>query len=216
MTTWPLPRAVRATVFGAVCTALAGAAHLGMSPTAELPVRALLVGFAGTALLSGLLSGLLGRVRGGHCGGPTAAGAWTVTVQAALHLLLEHAGSAQSTGPGCAHAMADMPAASPHGGPPAEMAAGMPVGMPVGMAAAHLLAAVGCALVMRRGEAALGRVFEALCALAFAPLLLLRSVRPATAGPVRRRTPRRARSPRLLLLSYALVTRGPPQAARPI
>ncbi|MFD0272925.1 hypothetical protein ACFVHB_03315 [Kitasatospora sp. NPDC127111] len=94
-------------------------------------------------------------------------------------------------------------------------------GMSAGMIAAHLLAAFACALLLWRGEAALARLFELLAALGavlagalLAPLLALwcrpRGYRPP-ASP--RPAAHRVRPPRLLLLSHAVVRRGPPCAA---
>ncbi|MFI9327010.1 hypothetical protein ACIGZJ_05605 [Kitasatospora sp. NPDC052868] len=85
-------------------------------------------------------------------------------------------------------------------------------GMSAGMLAAHVLAALACALLLWRGEAALVRLFDLLAALAGAllPILVLAAPRgyrpPAAPRPVARR----ARPPRLVLLSHALVRRGPP------
>lgn len=94
-------------------------------------------------------------------------------------------------------------------------------GMSAGMIAAHLLAALACALLLWRGETALARLFELLAALGavlagalLAPLLALwcrpRGYRPP-ASP--RPAAGRVRPPRLLLLSHAVVRRGPPCAA---
>ncbi|MER7703618.1 hypothetical protein ABTX81_12040 [Kitasatospora sp. NPDC097605] len=94
-------------------------------------------------------------------------------------------------------------------------------GMSTGMITAHVVAALACALLLWRGETALVRLFELLGALGsvlagalLAPLLVL-FARPAgyrppgTPGPVGHR----ARLPRSVLLSHALVRRGPPVAA---
>ncbi|MFE6747675.1 hypothetical protein ACFVGM_17600 [Kitasatospora purpeofusca] len=94
-------------------------------------------------------------------------------------------------------------------------------GMSTGMIAAHVLAALACALLLWRGEAALVRLFDLLGALGavlagalLAPLLALFGrpagyLPPGAPRPVGRRT----RLPRLVLLSHALVRRGPPGAA---
>ncbi|MFG3052044.1 hypothetical protein ACGFZP_13970 [Kitasatospora sp. NPDC048239] len=115
--------------------------------------------------------------------------------------------------------MNGMPGGSPAGSPPHGMSAhGMSAhdmsahGMSAGMLAAHVLAALACALLLWRGEAALVRLFDLLAALAGAllPILVLATPRgyrpPAAPRPVARR----ARPPRLVLLSHALVRRGPP------
>ncbi|MFD4907946.1 hypothetical protein [Kitasatospora purpeofusca] len=94
-------------------------------------------------------------------------------------------------------------------------------GMSTGMIAAHVLAALACALLLWRGEAALVRLFDLLGALGavlagalLAPLLALFG-RPAGYRPPGAPRPvgRRTRLPRLVLLSHALVRRGPPLVA---
>ncbi|MEV6973128.1 hypothetical protein [Kitasatospora sp. NPDC093806] len=93
-----------------------------------------------------------------------------------------------------------------------------PHGLSTGMIAAHVLAALACALLLWRGETALTRLFELLGALGsvlagalLAPLLAL-AVRPVGYRPPGAPRPvgHRARLPRLVLLSHALVRRGPP------
>ncbi|MFF4382819.1 hypothetical protein [Kitasatospora sp. NPDC001547] len=106
-------------------------------------------------------------------------------------------------------------------GPAHDMAHGMPHGMSSGMTAAHVLAALACALLLWRGDAALVRLFELLGALGsvvagalLVPLLAL-FARPfgyrAPAPP--RPADDRARPPRSVLLTHALVRRGPPAFA---
>ncbi|MGW6913834.1 hypothetical protein ACWGB8_08435 [Kitasatospora sp. NPDC054939] len=92
-------------------------------------------------------------------------------------------------------------------------------GMSAGMLAAHLLSALACALLLWRGEAALARLSDLLGALAgvlagaLLPLLAL-AVRPVHEPPAQPRTGGRpARLPRMVLLSHALVRRGPPATA---
>jgi hypothetical protein len=96
------------------------------------------------------------------------------------------------------------------------MSAGGAVGMVSetswGMTAAHTLAALGCALLMRHGESALADVLILLRSLAFAVFLLPCSLRLTTPGPVRRHSPWQTRSPRLPYLCHALVRRGPPRS----
>ncbi|MFB8236755.1 hypothetical protein ACFC58_09395 [Kitasatospora purpeofusca] len=93
--------------------------------------------------------------------------------------------------------------------------------MSTGMIAAHVIAALACALLLWRGETALVRLFDLLGALGavlagalLAPLLALFG-RPAGYRPPGAPRPvgRRTRLPRLVLLSHALVRRGPPRAA---
>ncbi|MGV9266025.1 hypothetical protein ACWDRR_15350 [Kitasatospora sp. NPDC003701] len=93
--------------------------------------------------------------------------------------------------------------------------------MSAGMIAAHLLAALACALLLWRGETALARLFELLGALGTVltgvlPLALLALfARPRGFEPPvpPRPAARRARPPRPVLLSHALVRRGPPVLA---
>ncbi|MET8539812.1 hypothetical protein ABZW03_04020 [Kitasatospora sp. NPDC004799] len=105
--------------------------------------------------------------------------------------------------------------------PAHDMAHGMSHGMSPGMTAAHVLAALACALLLWRGDAALVRLFELLGALGsvvagalLLPLLAL-FARPfghrAPAPP--RPADDRARPPRSVLLTHAVVRRGPPAFA---
>ncbi|MBB4927605.1 hypothetical protein [Kitasatospora kifunensis] len=94
--------------------------------------------------------------------------------------------------------------------------AGM-AGLSAGMVAAHLLAALACALLLWRGEAAIIGLFEVLHALAgaFLPVLALLALTPRGNEPAAQARPRpcHIRLPRLAVLSHALVRRGPPHAA---
>ncbi|MEU9040395.1 MULTISPECIES: hypothetical protein [unclassified Kitasatospora] len=101
------------------------------------------------------------------------------------------------------------------------MSHGMSHGMSPGMAAAHVLAALACALLLWRGDAALVRLFDLLGAFGagvagalLLPLLAL-FARPfgyrAPAPP--RPADDRARPPRSVLLTHAVVRRGPPAFA---
>ncbi|GAA2819225.1 PE-PGRS family protein [Kitasatospora sp. CM 4170] len=94
-------------------------------------------------------------------------------------------------------------------------------GMSLGMVAAHLLAALACALLLWRGEAAVARLFDLLGVLGgvlagalLAPLLAL-FARPLGFRPpaAPRSAVHRVRPPRLVLLTHALVRRGPPALA---
>ncbi|MEU1420203.1 hypothetical protein [Kitasatospora sp. NPDC005751] len=93
--------------------------------------------------------------------------------------------------------------------------------MSAGMLTAHLLAALACALLLRRGETALTRLFELLGALGtvlagvlLLPVLALLTRPRGFEPPVPPRpAARRARPPRPVLLSHALVRRGPPSFA---
>ncbi|WP_354644028.1 hypothetical protein [Kitasatospora camelliae] len=94
---------------------------------------------------------------------------------------------------------------------PAAMAA-TTHGVSAGMLAGHLLAALACALLLWRGEAAITGVFDLLGTLAAVlvpALLLLRPWRPRPV-PALRPAWRAVRTPRSALLSSVLVRRGPP------
>ncbi|MFE2728552.1 hypothetical protein [Kitasatospora sp. NPDC059327] len=136
-----------------------------------------------------------------------------------------HLGAATGAGPSGDAAAAGLPTAS--GLPGSSGMPGMPGhdmaahSMSVGMITAHVLAALACALLLWRGEAALARLFELLGALGavltgvlLLPLLALfarpRGFRPPVPP---RPAAHRARPPRLVLLSHALVRRGPPSFA---
>ncbi|MBV2156373.1 hypothetical protein, partial [Kitasatospora sp. SUK 42] len=106
-------------------------------------------------------------------------------------------------------------------GMPQDMAHGMAHGMSWGMAAAHVLAALACALLLWRGDVVLVRLFELLGALGtvvagalLVPLLAL-FVRPFGYRPPvpPRPADRPARLPRSVLLTHAVVRRGPPAFA---
>lgn len=81
----------------------------------------------------------------------------------------------------------------------------------LGMLAAHLLAALLCGMWLAYGERAAFRLLRAVAGWLAAPLRLLLALptpahRPRTGRPRRRSE----RAPRLLLLSHAITTRGPP------
>ncbi|WP_380281024.1 hypothetical protein [Kitasatospora purpeofusca] len=124
-----------------------------------------------------------------------------------------HGGMSGMTGTGGSNGMGGMGGMGGH-----DMAAH---GMSTGMITAHVVAALACALLLWRGETALVRLFELLGALGsvlagalLAPLLVLFA---RAAGYLPPDAPRpvghRARLPRSVLLSHALVRRGPPPAA---
>ncbi|MFH9348913.1 hypothetical protein [Kitasatospora sp. NPDC017646] len=102
-----------------------------------------------------------------------------------------------------------------------QMSGGMTHGMSTGMAIAHVLAALACALLLWRGDAALVRVFELLAALgavvAGALLLPLLALFARPLGyrppPAPRPADRPARLLRSVLLTHAVVRRGPPAFA---
>ncbi|MBD0689298.1 hypothetical protein [Streptomyces sp. CBMA123] len=132
-------------------------------------------------------------------------------------------------GPASAHGMTGGLSGGMSGGMPdgmtdgmtGGMAHGMAHGMSPGMALAHVLAALACALLLWRGDAALVRVFELLAALGavvagalLLPLLTL-FARPLGCRPPAAPRPadRQARLPRSVLLTHAVVRRGPPAFA---
>jgi hypothetical protein len=83
-----------------------------------------------------------------------------------------------------------------------------------GMLAAHLLAALLCGLWLAYGEKAAFRILRAVAGWLAAPLRLLLAL-PAVPDRPRVRIGRRRsdRAPRLLLLTHAITTRGPPLRA---
>ncbi|MFJ9691113.1 hypothetical protein [Kitasatospora sp. NPDC101183] len=95
---------------------------------------------------------------------------------------------------------------------------GMSHGMSPGMLAGHVVAALACALLLWRGDAALVRLFELFGALgavvAGALLLPLLALCPRPCGYRPPAAPRPAdrsvRPPRSVLLTHAVVRRGPP------
>ncbi|MEE1807573.1 hypothetical protein [Streptomyces sp. BE133] len=80
-----------------------------------------------------------------------------------------------------------------------------------GMLAAHLLAALLTGLWLACGEKAAFRILRAVAGWLAAPLRLLLALPAAPGGPrVRLACPRSNRAPSLLLLAYAISSRGPP------
>ncbi|WP_162824089.1 hypothetical protein [Peterkaempfera bronchialis] len=241
-TTWALPRAVRAVVFSVLCVALAAAAHVCMAPVtlpatvlatafaATAGLTWLLVGsrwgpLASCGWMTGAQLGLhtlfeyaapMGHHGATGTGCPSALGAGRA--EHAMHAM-HGMGAMQGMSP-----MAGMPgvptgvmagtAACPLGagadGPVGHAATSG--GMSGGMFVAHLVAALCCALLLHRGEAALTAVVGLLhaLALAFVLLLLTPPPRPLARAVGGGRMPRTARRPQLLLLTHAVVRRGPP------
>ncbi|CAL9394773.1 hypothetical protein [Streptomyces sp. enrichment culture] len=184
---------------GAVTVVAQAALHAGFSLAQALtgPPRA-----GGDTLLGRWLDHLLCAAAAGPAGhhlpapGPAGASA--------------HAGHAAHAGhrghdPGAEHldALASVPGpVLDHG------AAGL---SPSGMLAAHLLAALLCGLWLAHGERAAFRLVRAVAGLLLTPL---RPPPRLPAPPERPRGPRRTtgadRVPRLLLLTHAITSRGPP------
>ncbi|WP_267245533.1 hypothetical protein [Streptomyces sp. PR69] len=172
-----------------------------------IPVAALLIAFAVTAALAWLA--------GGRRRGVPAIGAGLLAVQGALHLIF-------SGGQPAAH---HMPARGAHRTPhthgnhgqhaPHHEMTGIGLDADTGMLAAHLLAALICAVWLARGEAAFFRLARTVGALAFTPLrLLLAAVRLCLPEPPRPAAGclHRLRADRGhgVLLAHTLVRRGPP------
>lgn len=186
---WPLPRAVRAGVFAAVCVFLTLSAHLSMSDV-SLPASAVLAGFGGVYLPTWVLAGA--------SQGPVGSAVWSLTVQFALHVWFEDAAAPTRS----LHTLMDDPAAG-H----AEASNGM--------VAAHLLAGVVFTLLLRHGESAIVLLARLLRGLARAVFVLLRpppaQPRPGLLTRPRRRDQAPRRTP---LLAQPLVQRGPPAVLR--
>ncbi len=80
-----------------------------------------------------------------------------------------------------------------------------------GMLAAHVLAALLCGLWLAHGERAAFRILRAVAGWLRAPLrTLLRPPAPAGRPRVRARRADARRTPRTLLLTHAITSRGPP------
>ncbi|MFF5497061.1 hypothetical protein [Streptomyces aquilus] len=229
-------RTVRAAVFAAVCVLLAALGHVLMSGR-HVPAWALA---CGTLLTGAAAWCLAGRERGlptvvglavaaqtalhegfslaqpmvaepGVAGVSGMAGAGDM---GAMHMGSAHRGptgpmgSMDSMGP-----MDPLPMDSAHIGPMHMDSMGFldMAHMGAGMLAAHLLAALLCGLWLAYGERAAFRLLRAVAGWLAAPLRLLLAL-PAPMHRVRTGRPRRRseRAPRLLLLSHAITTRGPP------
>ncbi|KOG91533.1 hypothetical protein [Streptomyces varsoviensis] len=232
-------RALRATVFAAVCVLLAALGHAVMSGTA-VPWWAIGGALSGTG---GAAWFMAGRERG-----PLLVTLATVGAQSGLHSFFEIAQNVARTSAaaglqhaaGMGHSMA-----AGDGGMAAMNAAGMPGmsgmagtsgGMSVqagahnmghmahmghgalGMWSAHVLVALVSAMWLCGGEQAAFRLGRALTARLFAPLFILFHDAPATrpAPRIRRADGERARAAqrlRQLLYAHVLATRGPPARA---
>ncbi|MDK1474076.1 hypothetical protein QNO07_11725 [Streptomyces sp. 549] len=192
----PVPRAPRAVLFAAVCTALAASGHAVTSGhTPALPV--LLAAFAATAAAA-----WLGCAR--RRGAP-AIGGGLLTAQAALHWLFSVA--APTAHP--AHTAGADPTGHAHHAP-TPLSAVPAEGDGVGMLAAHLFAALLCALWLWHGETVLFRLLGALRALALPPLAM--QPRPAPLPTAPRLPPPHLTGPhpRAVLTTHTLSRRGPP------
>ncbi|MGW0945040.1 hypothetical protein ACWD4O_21155 [Streptomyces sp. NPDC002623] len=217
-------RTLRAALFAAVCVLLAALGHVMMSGS-EVPAWALA---ASVALTGATGWSLAGRERGLPL---------IVTVVLAAQTVLHTAFSLTERQPSAGAVeidsmdMGGMVGMSgmgrmrhaghmehmehmQHTGPmdPWGEAVGMGVSSSFGMLAAHLLAALLCGLWLAHGERAVFRILRAVAGWLAAPLRLLLLALPVVPERPRVRVGRRGseRAPRLLLLSYAITTRGPP------
>ncbi|MFE5587744.1 hypothetical protein [Kitasatospora sp. NPDC056531] len=241
VTAWQL-RMLRAAVFAALCVAVSATAHFSMSE-AELPGPTLVAAFAGTAggtwLLAGRRRGLavigLWMVAAQSAlhllfestssTGGAAVKAGSAAPDWASLLLCSPGGDSTGIAPAGLARMAGldsdalpvagMPGMAGIRSMPGADSMAMAHGLSGGMLAAHLMAALVCALLLRRGEAAIVGIFEVLRTLAgvFLPVLLLLAPGGHKPAEPARPRPRRDRLPRLEVLSHALVRRGPPSVA---
>ncbi|MFI1027477.1 hypothetical protein [Streptomyces sp. NPDC020951] len=207
-------RTLRAALFAAVCVLLAALGHVMMSGS-EVPAWALAASVAVTGATGWSLAG---RERGLPL---------IVTVVLAAQTVLHTAFSLTERQPSAgAMEMDSMDMAGlggmgrmSHAGHMEHMGHTDPLGEAVGMGgsssfgmlAAHLLAALLCGLWLAHGEKAAFRILRAVAGWLAAPLRLLLAL-PVTPERPRVRFSRRGseRAPRLLLLTYAITTRGPP------
>ncbi|MER6978155.1 hypothetical protein [Streptomyces carpinensis] len=218
-------RAMRAAVFAAVCVLLAALGHVMMSGR-DVPAWAMAAGAA--------VTGGVGWVLGARERGLSLIVAVVVVAQTALHSAFSFAQSSSTAsdamdmpgmGAGSMGMSMNMGGMSPGSMDMAHM--GMvhtaqltttdsmthPMGWTssIGMLAAHLLAALLSGLWLAHGEKAAFRILRAVAGWLAAPLRLLLALplvpnRPRIHG-------RRRRSDqvlRLLLLSHAITSRGPP------
>ncbi|MEV5901332.1 hypothetical protein [Streptomyces sp. NPDC052127] len=213
-------RTLRAALFAAVCVLLAALGHVMMSG-AEVPAWALAAGVAVTGIAGWCLAG---RERGLPLIVTVVVAAQTA-LHSAFSLAGPESGAAASAGMGAMGAMGmdsmDMGHMDhvSHIGHMSHMShmshmaegAGQGGSSSFGMLAAHLLAALLCGLWLAHGEKAAFRILRAVAGRLAAPLRLLLAVPVTPDRPrVRFRRRRSARAPRLLLLTHAITTRGPP------
>jgi hypothetical protein len=189
-------RALRMTVFAAVCVVLAATAHWldsGLRP-----------GAAPLVLGGGIALFVANRLAGQERSLPAIAGC-VIAIQAVLHVVFVLC----DTG----HRVAGAHAAA-HG---AVATVEPRLGMSGGMALAHLIAAMAAAAWLRRGEAALWSLCRWLSARTGAPLRLLLAVLAAGvpgAGPLVLPATQGGGQPRRTrLLRHVVSRRGPPCSA---
>ncbi|MFF3202854.1 hypothetical protein [Streptomyces sp. NPDC002962] len=230
MTAGRCTRTLRAALFAAVCVLLAALGHVMMSGV-EVPAWALAAGVAVTGIAGWSLAG---RERGLPLIVTVVVAAQTA-LHSAFSLAVPGSGAAASEGMG-AMGMGSMHMDSmdmnmgmgmdmdhvshighmshmSHIGHMSHLGEGISPGgsSSFGMLAAHLLAALLCGLWLAHGEKAAFRILRAVAGRLAAPLRLLLAVPVTPVRPrIRFRRRRSARAPRLLLLTHAITTRGPP------
>ncbi|KUP97140.1 hypothetical protein [Thermobifida cellulosilytica] len=180
-------RLIRAGVFAAVSVGVSANGH-ALQSGHDVPPAGMLLG---SALMLAAGWGLAGRERGGG-----AVLGWMLWGQLALHFVF---------------ALTESGAAHP-GHPAAAPAAAAGQDLSPGMLAAHLVAALVCALWLRRGEAAafrLARGLRTLLADAFRPPAAPPAL-PLPAGPERLGGGDEPSPAADAVLRYAVIRRGPP------
>ncbi|MFJ8075789.1 hypothetical protein ACIQ7Q_18085 [Streptomyces sp. NPDC096176] len=183
-------RALRAALFAAVAVVLAAMGHSSLSAY-PLPPSVLLIALCVTWAGGWLAAGRRRGVR--------SIGAGLLAVQGALHLIFS--GGQPSAAHHHGHQRVDVST---------DLAADS------GMLAVHLVAAVGCALWLAHGEAALFRLARTAFAAAFTPLRpLLTAVRlpePPESAPLPAARPSSLHG---VVLAHVVIRRGPPAPAVP-
>ncbi|WP_327317066.1 hypothetical protein [Streptomyces sp. NBC_01235] len=218
-------RTLRAALFAAVCVLLAALGHVMMSGS-EVPAWALVLGLAVTGIAGWCLAG---RERG-----LPLIVTVVVAAQTALHSAFSLAGPESGDVMFAGVASMDMGSMSMDSMNAMDMGhmdhmdhmghmdylghmghgAGDGGSSSFGMLAAHLLAALLCGLWMAYGEKAAFRILRAVAGWLAAPLRLLLALHVTPDRPRVRFNRRRSdRAPRLLLLTHAITTRGPPPRA---
>ncbi|WP_406007424.1 hypothetical protein OG440_15605 [Streptomyces sp. NBC_00637] len=235
-------RALRAALFAAVCVLLAALGHVLMSG-AEVPAWALAAGAAVTCVAGWSLAGrerglplivtvvvaaqtalhsafsLAGPSAGGVSAGTGATGVMGTMGMGSMRMDSMDMNMGHMAHAGHMDHVSHIDHMG-HAGPMSHMHLGESVGEGVagtssfGMLAAHLLAALLCGLWLAHGEKAAFRILRAVAGRLAAPLRLLLAL-PVTPDRPRVRFRRRGsvRAPRLLLLTHAITTRGPPLGA---
>ncbi|TDQ55566.1 hypothetical protein [Actinorugispora endophytica] len=184
-------------MFAAVCVGVSATGHTLLSGH-EVPLGGTLVGYVGMLAAAW---GFAGRERGGG-----AIAGWMLWGQLALHLVF-------STAQSCAAPLPDGPAHPDHSGASGIDTAAT-ADSSVGMLAAHIAAALICALWLRGGEDAAFTLARGLRTLLSGVLRLLGPLPAAPCPPPDR--PRSWAEPRHgtgVVLRHVVVRRGPPRSS---